>query len=84
MVAGKLLEKNSCFLVRALETFRVEDKDNYEYEIWLKVFLCILKIETPQKASFTIFITRKVSTVTFGEGGYTLYRSQNDKTSNTW
>ena len=29
------------------------------------------------------FFTRKVSTVTFSEGGYTLSRSPNDKTSNT-
>ena len=30
------------------------------------------------------FFTRKVSAVTFREGGCTLYRSQNDKTSNIW
>ena len=27
-----------------LETFRFEDKDDYEYEIWLKVFSRILKL----------------------------------------
>ena len=27
-----------------LETFRFEDEDDYEYEIWLKVFSRILKI----------------------------------------
>ena len=27
-----------------LETFRFEDEDDYEYEIWLQVFSRILKI----------------------------------------
>ena len=33
----------------SLETFRFkdEDEDDYEYEIWLKVFLRILKLKTP-------------------------------------
>ena len=34
----------------SLETFRFkdEDEDDYEYEIWLKVFLRILKLKTPR------------------------------------
>ena len=34
----------------SLETFRFKDndKDDYEYEIWLKVFLRILKLKTPR------------------------------------
>ena len=34
----------------SLETFRFkdEDEDDYEYEIWLKVFLRILKFKTPR------------------------------------
>ena len=39
------------------------------------------KIFNPE--SFILpFFTRKVNTVTVSEGGYTLSRSQNDKTSN--
>ena len=38
-------------------------------------------IDSPESFILSIF-TRKVSTVTFSEGGYTLSRSQNDKTSN--
>ena len=32
----------------SLETFRFKDEDDYEYEIWLKVFLRILKLKTPR------------------------------------
>ena len=40
-------------------------------------------IDSPE--SFILpFFTRKARTVTFSEGGYTLSRSQNDKTSNIW
>ena len=35
-----------------LETFRFKDENDYEYEISLKVFSRILKIQTPRKASF--------------------------------
>ena len=66
-----------------LETIRFEVEDDYEYQIWPKVFSRLLKIFSPD--SFTLpFFTRKVSTVTFSEGGYTLSRSQKDKTSNIW
>ena len=33
---------NQCVFWILIETFRFED--NYEYEIWLEVFACILKI----------------------------------------
>ena len=50
--------------VSAIETFKFEDQDDYEYEIGLKVFSRILKIDSPE--SFILpFFTRKVSTVTF-------------------
>ena len=42
-----------------LETFRFED--DYEYEIWLKVLSRILKIWTPQKASFYHFSLEKLA-----------------------
>ena len=44
----------------------------------------LLKLPIDSLESFILpFYTRKVSTVNFSEGGYTLSRSQNDKTSNT-
>ena len=68
-----------------LENFRFKDKNDYEYEIWLQVLSHILKIIIDFQESFILpFFTRKVSTVTFSEGGYTLSRLQNDKPSNTW
>ena len=67
--------------VSAIETFKFEDQDDYEYEIGLKVFSRILKIDSPE--SFILpFFTRRVSTVIFSEGGYAPSRSQNDKTFN--
>ena len=67
--------------VSAIETFKFEDQDDYKYEIGLKVFSRILKIDSPE--SFILpFFTRKVSTVIFSEGDYAPFRSQNDKTSN--
>ena len=30
------------------ETFRFEDKNDYEYEIWFKVFSRIVKKDTPE------------------------------------
>ena len=47
----------------------------------LKFFRVFSKYRLPGILHFTIF-TRKVSTVIFSEGGYSLYGSQNDKTSN--
>ena len=67
-----------------LKTFKFKDEDDYKYDIWLKVLLAYSEnIDSPE--SFILpFLTRKVSTVTFSEGGYTLSWSQNDKTSNIW
>ena len=39
---------------------------------------------TPPGSFILPFFTRKISIVTFIEGGYVLSRSQNDKTSNIW
>ena len=37
------------FLLRqSLETFRFGDENDYEYDIWLKAFSRILKIDTPE------------------------------------
>ena len=64
---------------RKVETFRFEDEDDHEYEI----FACSQNIDFPE--SFILpFFFRKVSIVIFSEGGYALSRSQNDKTSNIW
>ena len=46
-----------------LETFRFENEDDYEYEIWLEVFLRMLKIYTPRKASFYHFSLEKLALV---------------------
>ena len=49
----------------------------------LEFFAHSQNIDFPE--SFILpFLTRKVSTVTFSEGGCTLSRSQNNKTSNIW
>ena len=69
------------FLRSLIERFRFKDDDDYEYEIWLKVFAHSQNIDS-QESFILPFFTRKVSTVTFSEGGYTLSRSQSDKTSN--
>ena len=65
------------------ETFRFKARTTTSTRFDLKLLLVFLKYRLPGKLHFTIF-TRKVSTVTFSEGGYTPSRSQNDKTSNIW
>ena len=44
-----------------IETFRFKDENDYEYEIWLKVFSHILNIYTPRKASFYHFSLEKLA-----------------------
>ena len=66
-----------------IETFRFQDKGRRLRvgDLTSSFFAYSQKIYSPE--SFILpFFTRKVSTVTVSEGGYTLYRSQNDKTSN--
>ena len=77
---GPGIHKQDCHQLKniLLETFKFKDKDDYEYKIWLKVFLHILKINTPPESFILPFFTRSISTVTFSEG------LQNDKTSNIW
>ena len=66
-------------------SFRLNVQEREEEGIWLYVFSRILNIYTPRKASFYHFSPEKLaSTVNFSEGGYTLSRSKNDKTSNIW
>ena len=38
------MERAYGLVARLLETFRFKDENDYEYEIWLKVFSRILKI----------------------------------------
>ena len=54
-----------------LETFRFKDEDDYEYEIWLKVFFAYSQnIDSPE--SFILrFFTRKVSNCYLYWGGRT-------------
>ena len=69
---------------RKLETFRFEGKNDYEHEIWFKVFFVYCqKIDTPE-FFIALFFTRKVSTVIVIEEGWALSRLQNGKTSNIW
>ena len=46
-----------------LETFRFENEDDYDYEIWLKVFSHIFKIYTPRKASCYHFSLEKLASL---------------------
>ena len=44
----------------SLESFRFEDKNEYRYDITLKVFARVVKKkETPRKASFSFFFVTK-------------------------
>ena len=44
----------------SLESFRFEDKNEYRYDITLKVFARVVKKkETPRKASFSFFLVTK-------------------------
>ena len=60
----------------SLESFRFEDKNEYRYDITLKVFARVVKEkETPWKASFSFFFChKKISTVIYTEGGKALSR----------
>ena len=63
------------------------NENDFEYVIWLKVFLRILKKYTPRKASLYFFFTKNsygsnVGSFMKGGRGEALSRSQNDKTSN--
>ena len=65
-----------------LETFRFEDENDYEYEIWMKDVLAYSpKVDSPSFASLYFRITRKVSTVILMEGGLALSHLQIDKAS---
>ena len=44
-------------LTLVVEIFRFLDENDYEYEIWLKVFSRILKLYTARKASLHFFFT---------------------------
>ena len=66
-----------------LESFRFADENDYEYEIWFKVFSRIVKRWTRRILHCTFF-TRKVSTVIVIGGGWAFSRLQNAKTSNSW
>ena len=50
-------------------TFRFENQNDYEYEIWFKVFSrTVKKMDNPERF-ITLFFTRKVSTTIFIGGG---------------
>ena len=65
-------------------TFRFKDENDYEEEIWFKVFFAYYqKIDSPE-FFIVLFFTRKVCTVIVIEGGWAFSRLQNTKTSNIW
>ena len=61
---------------------RFKYEDDFECEIGLKIFFAYSQNIDFPKSFILPFFTRKVSTVTFSEGGCTLSRSQNDIISN--
>ena len=55
-----------------LESFRLGDENEYEYEIKVKVFARVLK-KMPRRENFILlFFTKEVSTVIDTEGGLAL------------
>ena len=60
-LSSQPLESESRSAPLALDTFRFDDEHDYEYEIWSKVFSRILKIYTPQKASFYHFSLERLA-----------------------
>ena len=46
---------------RGWETFRVEDENDYEYEIWFEVFSRIVKKQTPRNSSLYFFSPEKIA-----------------------
>ena len=66
-----------------IESFRFEDKSEYEYDIYL-TFLCMLYNKDTQESLILLFFTTKVSTVILTKGGLSLSQWQNDKTSHIW
>ena len=47
-----------------IESFRFEDKSEYEYDIYL-MFLCMFYNKDTQESFILLFFTTKVSTVIF-------------------
>ena len=66
-----------------IESFRFEDKSEYEYDIYL-MFLCMFYNKDTQESFILLFFTKRVSTVIFTEEGLSLSQWQNDKTSHIW
>ena len=67
------------------ETFKFEDEDDYECEIWRKVFSRILKTETPRKASFYYFSLEKLAPLSLvKEVTPSPDRKMMEKSSNIW
>ena len=67
-----------------LETFRFKDKNDYKVRDLTSSSFSYSQNTDFQESFILPFFTRKVSTVTFSEGGYTLSQLQNDKPSNIW
>ena len=76
--------ENCCCGLHKLDTFRLNGWERLRVrDLTSSFFAYSQNIDSPE--SFILpFFTRKVSTVTFSEGGCTLSWSQNDKTFNSW
>ena len=58
-------------MILKLQTFRFENEGDYEYDISLKVFSCLLKIKTSRKASFYHFSLDKLALLSLVKEAYT-------------
>ena len=67
-----------CFFRLILESFRLEDEDDCEYETQLNVFLRTVEKHATPESFIVPFFTRKISGVTFIGEGLALSRWQND------
>ena len=61
-----------------IESFRFEDKSEYEYDIYLTFFACFLLFynKDTQESFILLFFNTKVSMVIFTEGGLSLSQWQ--------
>ena len=69
---------------RETESFRFEDRNDYEYKIWFKVFSRIVKKWISRKASLHFFSPEKLALLSLLEVDRALSGLKNAETSNIW
>ena len=82
MIKKKKIDMIPSSFTSTVETFRSEDEDDYEYEIWLEVLRVFSKYRLPESFILTFF-TREVSNVTLSLVKE-VTRSPDAKTCNIW